>query len=214
MSGNAPARAACAKTAAAILAGGKSRRMGRPKAFLPLGDQPLIARVIAALKRAFSELFIVASDGAPFGGLGLPVVPDKRPGAGAFGGVFTAIEAASTPQVLVVACDMPYLNADLLAHLALRAEGHAAAVPRAADGLHPLHAVYAKRAGGAFAAAMDRGALKLMDVLSALDCIEVGESEMRRLDPGLHSLFNVNRPEDLDRARALLAGPGGERPDG
>lgn len=205
MSNDEQVRRACAGTAAAVLAGGKSRRMGRPKPFLTLGGRPLIGRVIDALADVFSEIFIVTPDDAPFLDLGLPVVADSRPGSGALGGVFTAVQAAALPQVLVVACDMPFLNPDLLAHLAVRASGHGAAVPRAADGLHPLHAVYAKRSHEALASALDRGAMKLVDVLPALDAVEMGEAEMRRFDPDLHSLFNVNRPLDLERARAVLA---------
>ena len=211
MSDDERTRLACASTAAAVLAGGKSRRMGRPKPFLTLEGRPLIRRVIDALMDDFSEIFIVAPDEAPFVDLGLPVVADSRPGSGALGGVFTAVQAATLPQVLVVACDMPFLNPDLLAHMAVRASGHGAAVPRAADGLHPLHAVYAKHSYEALASALDRGMMKLMDVLPALAAVEVDEEEMRRFDPNLYSLFNVNHPDDLERARAVLAA---RRPEG
>ena len=211
MSDDEEVRRACADTAAAVLAGGKSRRMGRPKPFLTLGGRPLIGRVIDALREVFSEIFIVTPEDAPFLDLGLPVVADSRPGSGALGGVYTALKAAGLPRVLVVACDMPFLNPDLLAHMAFRAGGHGAAVPRAADGLHPLHAVYAKRSHEALATALDRGAMKLMDVLPVIDSVEVGEAELRRFDPDLHSLFNVNRPQDLERARAVLSA---RRPEG
>jgi len=209
----APARpAVCEETAGAILAGGKSRRMGRPKAFIELDGRPLIARGIGVLQGLFPEVFIVSSDSEPFAGLGLPVVPDLHAGAGPLAGAYAALAAAERPQVLVVGCDMPFLNAALLAHLAARAGGHDAAVPRGPDGLHPLHAVYTKRAFTPIGAALERGARKFIDALPALDVIEIGEAELRRQDPDLLSLFNVNRPEDLARAEKMIArrrAPGG-----
>lgn len=195
---------ACDGTAAAILAGGKSRRMGRPKAFIELEGRPLIARVIDVVGGLFPEVFIVSSDPGPLAGLGLPVIPDRRPGAGPLAGAHAALAAAKHSQVLVVGCDMPFLCPALLAHLAARAKGHDAAVPRGADGLHPLHAVYARRALVPIAAALEDGTRKFADAILALDRIEIGEEEMRRHDPDLLSLFNVNRPEDLARARALI----------
>jgi molybdopterin-guanine dinucleotide biosynthesis protein A len=77
-------------------------------------------------------------------------------------------------------------------------------VPRAADGLHPLHAVYAKRSSEVFSRTLGEGITKFMRLLSRLDAVEVGEEEMRRFDRRLHSLFNLNRPEDLDRAREIV----------
>jgi molybdopterin-guanine dinucleotide biosynthesis protein A len=103
---------------------------------------------------------------------------------------------------------MPFLNPALLAHLAARANARDGAIPRGPDGLHPLHAVYAKRCAEALGRAVEGGRLKLTDAIAGLDLAEIGAEELRRFDPGLHSLFNVNRPEDLQRARAILAGVG------
>ncbi len=205
MSSSARRTASCEKTAGAILAGGMSRRMGRPKAFIELGGRPLIARVIGVLRELFPEVFIVSTETAPFAGLGLPVIPDLHARGGPLAGAHAALSATEQAQVLVVGCDMPFLNPALLAHLADRAEGRGAAVPQGPDGLHPLHAVYAKRALDPMEAALAQGAFKFTDAFPSLDVVEIGEDELRRFDPDLRSLFNVNRPEDLARAETMIA---------
>jgi len=194
-----------------VLVGGRSRRIGRPKAFLDLGGRMLIERVLDVVTDLFPETLLVTPDFAPFERFGLPLVADRHPGAGALGGACTGIAAAAHPQVLVVACDMPFLNPALLAHLAARARGHDAAIPRGPDGLHPLHAVYGRRCAEVFGRAIAAGSFKFMDAIAGLDVVEVGEEELRRLDPALHSLFNANRPEDLERARAMDAESAGAR---
>ena len=197
-------RCACANTSAVVLAGGKSRRIGRPKAFLDLGGRNLIERVLDVLLDLFPETILVTPDFAPFERFHLPLVADRHPGAGALGGAWTGIAAASHPTSLVVACDMPFLDGALLAHLVEASRGRDGAIPRGPDGLHPLHAVYGKRCAETFGRAIDEGKLKLMDAIAGLDLAEIGAEELRRFDPALRSLFNVNRPEDLSRARGLL----------
>jgi len=201
-------RRACSGTSAVVLAGGKSRRIGRPKAFLDLGGRTLIERVLDVVTDLFPETLLVTTDFESFARFGLPLVADRHPGAGALGGLWTGLAAASRPQSLAVACDMPFLNPALLAHLSERAGARDGAIPRGPDGLHPLHAVYATRCAEALGRAVEGGRLKLTDAIGALDMAEIGEQELRRVDPTLHSLFNVNRPEDLGRARVILDGAG------
>jgi molybdopterin-guanine dinucleotide biosynthesis protein A len=194
----------CASTTAVVLAGGKGRRIGRPKAFVELGGRALIEWVLEPLRDLFPEVLIVSTDAEPFTHLGIRVVADTLPGRGALGGAFTGLGAAGLDQVLIVGCDMPFLCRPLLAHLATHLGEREAVVPRAADGLHPLHAVYAKRSIEVFSRTLGEGITKFMRLLSRLDAVEVGEEEMRRFDQGLHSLFNLNSPEDLDQARKML----------
>ncbi|MBU6424616.1 MAG: molybdenum cofactor guanylyltransferase, partial [Chloroflexi bacterium] len=89
----------------AVMAGGKSRRMGRDKAWLDLGDgRPIVRRVLDIVSRVGDEVFLVAND-ASFQTLGLRVVPDRFPDGGVLGGIATGIGAAAHDRVLVVACD-------------------------------------------------------------------------------------------------------------
>jgi len=197
-------RKECARTTAVVLAGGKGRRIGGPKAFVELGGRALIEWVLDPLLDLFPEILIVSPDNAPFAHLGVPVVPDVLLGRGALGGAFTGLGAARFDQALVVGCDMPFLCRPLLAHLATRLGPRDAVVPRPADGLHPLHAVYAKRSIEIFSRALGEGINQFMQLLARLDAAEVPEAQLRRFDRGLHSLFNLNRPEDLERACEMM----------
>ncbi|MFM9108738.1 MAG: molybdenum cofactor guanylyltransferase [Chloroflexota bacterium] len=101
---------------AAVLAGGMSRRMGSDKALLPAtpGGQTLLERALATVSDVADETFIVASGRPEYERFGVPVVADLHPGAGALGGIATALRAARCERCLVVACDMPFLNPVLL----------------------------------------------------------------------------------------------------
>src|SRR5690606_21179017 len=87
-------------------------------------------------------VIIVANDPQPFAPFGLPVLGDVLPDAGSLGGVYSAIVHSATPYTLCVACDMPFLNVDLLAALLAKRERAAAVVPRVGEYAEALHAVY------------------------------------------------------------------------
>ena len=124
----------------AVLAGGQSRRMGRDKALLTLNGQTLIECVLAAAHPLECPTFIVG-DPAAYAQLGPPVYPDHRPNLGPIGGLFTALELAAGP-VLLLACDLPFLTPEFLRYLISRRGTHQARVPSTAEGSQPLCALY------------------------------------------------------------------------
>src|SRR5512138_1558865 len=111
-----------------IQAGGQSTRMGENKALKPFLGRPLIQRVLARLSPVADELIVTTNQPADFSFLSLPLLPDLRPGRGPLGGLFTALAAAHYPYVGVVACDMPFCSAELLAASAAILEQEAADV--------------------------------------------------------------------------------------
>lgn len=128
----------------AIQAGGKSIRMERDKACLSFLGQPLIQRVLDRTKLLANEILITSNDPDKYRFLGIETVPDVMPGMGALGGLYTALKTAQHPLVAIIACDLPFANADLLAVCRdiLIDSGADAAIPSSALGLEPLHAVY------------------------------------------------------------------------
>jgi len=114
----------------AVLVGGKSRRMGRDKALLAVGGQPLLQRVVEALREVTDELLLVGVGAERYAWLGGRAVDDLVPGGGPFAGVYTALSVARHSHCLVVACDMPFLNTDLLRYMRQQAMGWDAVVPR------------------------------------------------------------------------------------
>lgn len=184
----------------AVLAGGQSRRMGRNKALLPLGGVPLIARVVAAVHGLGRETVLVTNTPAAYAELGLPLVGDVYPGCGALGGLHAAVYHSRWPHTLVVACDMPFLNRELLAWLLAQRHAGEAVVPRRADGVEPLHAVYAKSCLAALERRVQARQLKVTDFLAEVAVCYVDEGAFGRIDPAGRSFTNLNTPDDLAAA--------------
>ena len=190
---------------AAILAGGKSRRMGRDKAWLDLGDGvPLVQRVVAALQRVADEIIVVSAD-ERFAAIGYPVVPDRYGENGAFGAIGTAIAATRGDLVCVAACDMPWPSPEVYRLLLRLADGADVVVPRIADEFETMHAVYRRSCLPAIERALARGNMRVISFFPEVRVREVGAAEIRVVDPELRSFTNLNTPEDLDRARADAA---------
>lgn len=184
------------KVSAAVMAGGKSRRMGQDKAWIPLDGRPIIARVIDVLREVADEVLIVAND-ERYARLGLRVVPDRFPQGGALGGIATGVGAAEHDQVLVAACDMPFQRPDVWRALLGQAEGADAVVPRIGGQLETLHALYTKACLPAMEQALATGRLRVISFFPDVRLREVGEAELRVIDPDLRAFTNVNTPEEL-----------------
>ena len=136
------------KFSAVILAGGRSSRMGRDKAWLPLDGQPLLARQIAVVRRLNPmELFVSGRADTDYRSLGCPRLTDAFANAGPLAGIAAGLEAASVPLVLVLAVDMPDMTSAMLGHLLGRCGSGTGVVPRVSHRLEPLAAVYPKAAG-------------------------------------------------------------------
>jgi molybdopterin-guanine dinucleotide biosynthesis protein A len=187
---------------AAILAGGHARRLGgRDKSALPVGDATILARQLMALRAITPHILIVGGDPSRGQGPGVPVVADRMADAGSLGGLYTALVEAPTEQVLVIACDMPFLTAPFLARLAARGAEAEAAIPRDARGLHPLCASYTRAVAPRLKARLDAGQLRVIDAVTALDVRYLDADELAPFDPDGRLLLNVNTPEDYSRAR-------------
>lgn len=192
---------------AAILAGGQARRLGgREKSTLAVGGTRIIDRQVAVLREVVDHLLIVASKPARYQALELPVVTDLLSGAGALGGIYTALMATPTPQMLIVACDMPFLRAPFLHQLAALGRDMDIAIPRTADGYQPLCASYSRSVADLIRRRIDAGTLKIQDLLAEVRAREIGPEELARFDPDGTLFFNVNTPEDFARAQELARG--------
>lgn len=195
------------RLAGAILAGGAARRMGgEHKALLPVGQTPIVERELAALRQVANPVFIVAPDPAPFAHLGVVVLPDRRPGCGALGGIYTAILESAHERVLVVACDMPFLNPALLRHMAGVRDADLV-IPRTSGGLEPLCAIYTRRCAESIRTRLDRGALEASVLPDGLKIQEIGPEMLAAYDPRGLMFVNVNTPHDYERARTRAESP-------
>ena len=192
-----------------ILAGGLSRRLGRDKALVPIGDQPLIQRVIQRVEQLSQEIMVVVSDQNRADELPLDqehrVVLDRYPGTGSLGGIFSGLDAASNGWTLVVACDMPFLNLSLLLRMMALTEDADAVVPVIDGRPEPTHALYSKACLPFIEPRLISGDLKISGFYDQVRVRYLPEEDVVALDPEFLSFFNVNTPEDLERAVSLAA---------
>lgn len=190
-----------------VLTGGESSRMGRDKALLELGGEPLVVRTARVVERAAGNATVV---GRPetFQSLHLDAIRDDWPGAGPLGGIATALRATEAPWNLIVACDLPYLTKawlDFLIKSALGSQADAL-VPMNERGAEPLCAMYHKRAESAVWLALDRGTRKVTDCLAGVHVEFIEPAAWKSYDSNGFLLKNMNSPEDYEEARARLAG--------
>src|SRR5580765_5925210 len=182
---------------AAIVAGGQARRFGGvDKSPLMVGGRAIIVRQLEVLRRITPAVMIVANDTARFADLAVPVHPDLIPGAGALGGLYTALVQASADRVLVVACDLPHLHEGLLTRLTDLAATADGAWVRTAGGPEPFLACYRRHAAEAVRRALEAGRLRARDLGEVLNLAVVDETALAAFGPVAHLLANVNSPED------------------
>ena len=196
------------EVSAIVLAGGKSRRLGKSKALVTLHGKTLIERVIERLTPLTSQLLIVTSP-EQTGLLATDeaeVLVDLYPSRGSLVGIYTGLMAARYSHSIVVACDMPFLNTELLRYLIELSQDFDAVVPRLGEEwIEPLHAIYARSCLDSINRQLERNQLQVNSCLDSVRVRYVERAECQRLDPQLLSFFNVNYPEDLDRAISLAA---------
>lgn len=187
---------------AAIMAGGRSTRMGQDKAWIELDGEPLISRVAHVLAQVADEVLVVAND-PRYGSLGLRVVHDRYPAGGALGGIATGVGAAMHDTVLVAACDMPFLDPAVWSVLVGHAGEADVVIPRIGGEYETLHALYTKACVPHMARSLAENRLRVISFFDAVRVLAIDEPELRAVDPTLRAFTNVNTPEELASALGM-----------
>lgn len=190
---------------AVVLAGGRSRRMGRPKALLPFGGQPLILHVVRRIRSLFPDIVVAAAPEQELPELPAALVCDEVAYRGPVGGMCRGLRACKGAGAFVTSCDLPFLNLSLVSHLASRLPGHDVVAPYWKGRLQPLHAVYRRGVLPLLEQQLRRGELRPVSLYDKVRTLEVDEDEVRAFDPEGLSFFNVNTPDDYARARSLCS---------
>ena len=199
---------------AIVLAGGRSSRMGLPKAVLPFGAVSILEHLLATLRSAFDEIIVVAAPltDEPFSidrVLKNPVAVIVERDDDAFAGPVRALRRglarANSDVVFACSCDLPLLRAELAAALCAMVVGHDAAMPRVGGMLQPLCAAYRREPGIVALTAMEAaGERRLTMVAERLQVRAIDEAALRAIDPDLRSVLNVNTAADYAHALRLL----------
>ncbi|MCC7528633.1 MAG: molybdenum cofactor guanylyltransferase [Candidatus Melainabacteria bacterium] len=185
-----------------ILSGGRSKRMGRPKAFLPFEGSTVIGHILSEIKDLFSEVFIVANEVESFEDLGVDVVKDILPHRGPLGGILSGLMTSSNHYAFVMACDMPLIDKRLVRELVSRRQDNDVVVLSHPQGIEPLFGVYSKNCIKPLEESLFAGNLSVQDFLSGLKA-GIYEWMPERADAeALPPFFNINTPQDYSRVIA------------
>jgi len=193
----------------AILAGGKSSRMGTDKSFVPLLGKPMIEHILARVAEIGQEqTLLVTNRPQDYAHLGLPIFIDVIPNKGALGGIYSAIVHSQSDYTLTVACDMPFLNPDLLHYMiGLAKEGaFDVIVPRVEGYPQGLHAIYSKACLEPILKRLNADQLKVIGFYEDVRVRTLDEPEYMPLDPKGLSFQNINTPGELQAAQQLMTG--------
>lgn len=193
--------------AGVILAGGLGTRMGNVrKAFVEVGGRRILDRLLRVYGDIFEEIVIAAREAEPYAEYGLPVALDCVDARSSLTGIHAGLSAVRAQHAFFAACDVPFLQPGLVRALLeeLRPELDVV-TPLKEDGYRePLCAVYSRRCLPHIKAQLDRGDFKIIRFFSEVRVREVPVSLLRPHDPDLLSFRNLNTPQELARAEALV----------
>lgn len=185
--------------------------MGRDKALLELGGQPVVLRTVERLRPLAAEITLVGSP-ERYAFLGLPVLADCRAECGPLAGIVTALRATRQEWNLILACDLPFVGTRFLAYLLEQAATDPeadAVVPRTGEGWQPLCAAYHRRCLGGFERVLESGDAKITNAFGELKVRKVTPDELQRFAFSEQIFKNMNTPEEYAEAVRVLRGRAG-----
>jgi molybdopterin-guanine dinucleotide biosynthesis protein A len=190
-----------------ILAGGKSRRFGRPKALATLGGVPMASWGIRALQAADLPVVVISDEDGVEAVLGVPVRPDLEAGLGPLGGLWTALQWASErgdDGVLLLGCDMPLVSEALVRTVLGWSDDATAVVPVGSDGPEPLCALYRVACTATVEHRLRSEDLSMHGVAQAIGAVFLEEDAVAKVADPKIDFLNVNTAGEQNRAEPLL----------
>jgi molybdopterin-guanine dinucleotide biosynthesis protein A len=193
-------------TTGVILAGGRSSRMGSNKALLPYQGGRFIEAIFRQLNALFDDVILVTNTPRDYTFLPCRSVADLHPGAGALAGLHAGLFHSTTSHIFAVACDMPYLNEELIRALVARRDESDVIIPEGEGGLEPLHAVYAAACLSHMEASLLSGQRRIVSFFDRVAVQCLGRDQVATIDPAFSSFRNINTPEDYFELRQQKGG--------
>lgn len=189
---------------AIVLAGGENKRIGKVKALLPWKDkETIIEFVIQKLKKIFNEIIVVTRKRDRFLNLDAKVIEDIIPDVGPIGGIHSGLIHSGSTHSFVIACDMPFININLIKYIESLLSDNDVVVPETKEGYEALHSFYSKTCIPVIETSIKRKKFEVVDFFKEVKTREVIESELANLDPLKITFFNINTNDDYSKAREL-----------
>lgn len=184
-----------------VLAGGKSSRFGRNKAFIQVDGEPIIERILKVFEQLFDSSLVVTNTPLEYQYLDVEIVTDIIPGMGALGGIYTGLLSISASHAFVVACDMPFLNPDLIRFIIRQSGNFDVVVPKTPSGYENLHALYSVSCIPTIERFLSREERQIYSFFPMVRIKELLPEDIKPYDPEGLSFVNINTPEDIERFR-------------
>ena len=186
----------------AILAGGKSSRMGTNKALVKLNGQTLIKRLVEKVDDSIAKPIIITNTPEDFTFLKLPSFPDVIKNIGPLGGIYTALKYCNTTHCLIIACDLPFLTKEIIKLLCEQGPNYDVLAIDAGNSVEPLCAVYSKNCLPKIKKQIDSGNFRVTDFYSSVKIRVISANHINQIShPNM--FFNINTPEDLNTAKKM-----------
>lgn len=186
----------------AILAGGKSTRMGQDKATTKIGEKPLIRLVYDRVKEVFDEVIILSKVHDTIENIDAPVLKDVVLFGNSMAGITSALLYSKTPYIFVVACDMPFLSIEAFNYMVNEATGEDIIIPKTNLGFEPLHAIYNRSCIAHFFRLIGQDKLKVTGILPFVSVKELKEQPCFFRN-GSSVFTNINVIKDLSMLEAI-----------
>jgi molybdopterin-guanine dinucleotide biosynthesis protein A len=201
------ARMANPSCSGVILAGGLNTRFkGQEKAFIPVGGKRMLDRVVEVFAPLFDERILVTNHPLHYLEWDLHIVTDLFATRSSLTGIHSALFYSTRPYAFCVGCDTPFLSRAVVEKLIQALEpGVDVVIPDTGAGFEPLCAAYSVRCLQAIEQNLKSSRLKIQDFFKKVRVKKIPEPNLRAVDPQLMSFFNVNTPEDLERAEAWVS---------
>ena len=189
-----------------ILAGGMNTRFsGRDKAFIPVDGKPIIERLGAIFQELFEEIILVTNTPQKYLAWDFHIVTDLFSFRSSLTGIQAGLFHATRPYAFFAACDTPFLKKEMVQTIIEAMEsGFDIVIPETSAGLEPLCAVYSTRCLKIIEMNLAHRKLKIQMLFKKVRVKKIPETVLRNIDRDLISFFNINTPEDLARAEALV----------
>jgi molybdenum cofactor guanylyltransferase len=182
-----------------VLAGGRSSRYGKNKALVKVNGVPLIERALNTMGSIFNHVVIITNAPEEYAYLQVPMFQDIIQGLGPLGGIYTGLKVIPDQTGFFVACDMPFLNPNLIRHMVEIRDDFDVVVPRISGWVEALHGLYTVKCQGSIERLIQSGTYQIFQFFSSVSVRFVDEEEVRRWDPDLKSFLNINTPDELRR---------------
>lgn len=180
------------KVSGVILAGGKSSRMGQDKGMMYFKGQPMVSWVIQCMKEITPYISISTNDHS-YIKWGLPMIEDHEKEQGPLAGLISSLSQVSYEDVLVLSCDMPFVEPFVLQRLLDESEGAEIVVPKIEGRVYPLCAYYKRSCLPKLKMLFEQGERRMQDVIKQFNCQEVSFSASYE-----HYFKNINTPREKE----------------